>query len=81
MSRTAAEILEEARRLPADQRNWLIDSLLDGEPEVVPEAWEAAWGAEIQKRISGMDSGRVQALSLEDVLARMDARLQSRRQA
>ncbi len=81
MSRTAAELLEEARRLPADQRTWLIDSLLDGEPEVAPEAWEAAWGEEIQQRTSDLDSGRVQAVPLDDVLARMDARLQSRRRA
>jgi hypothetical protein len=81
MSRTAAELLEEARRLPADQRTWLIDSLLDGEPDVTPEAWEAAWGSEIRQRIDELDSGRAHAAPLEDVLARMDARLQSHRRA
>jgi hypothetical protein len=49
MSRTAAEILEEARQLPPGDQEWLIQNLLDeedaawqkeaGEPEPGYEEW------------------------------------------
>jgi hypothetical protein len=75
MSRNAQEILEDARQLPPGEVNWLIESLLhDG--EAVPEAEiEAAWDGEIKRRLDEIDSG---AVKLEDVLARMDARLLAR---
>ena len=75
MSRSANEILEEARELPINEVNWLIESLLlDGENET-EEAIEAAWDGEIKRRIDEIDAGAVQLLPLEDVLARMDARI------
>jgi putative addiction module component (TIGR02574 family) len=79
MSRTAQEILEDALRLPADQRNWLIGHLLEEETEGTPEEIEAAWDAEIARRIQEIDSGAVKTVPLEDVLARMDARIAAKR--
>jgi putative addiction module component (TIGR02574 family) len=78
MNRSAQEILEDARKLPPDEVNWLIENLLhDGEVE--PEALvEAAWDREIKRRLDEIDSGAVEAVPLEDVLARMDARIASR---
>ena len=78
MSRNAQEILEDARQLPPGEVNWRIESLLhDG--EAVPEAEiEAAWDGEIKRRLDEIDSGAVKPLPLEDVLARMDARLLAR---
>lgn len=79
MSRSAQEILEDVRRLPPDEIDWLIETLLikdDGEPEA---EIEAAWDGEIKRRLDEIDSGAVQTVPLDDVLARMDARIQARR--
>jgi hypothetical protein len=43
MPRTAAELLEEARKLPAAEREWLVDTLLsetDGAAEEAFAAWQ-----------------------------------------
>jgi putative addiction module component (TIGR02574 family) len=79
MSRSAQEILEDVRQLPPDEIDWLIETLLikdDGEPEA---EIEAAWDGEIKRRLDEIDSGAVQTVPLDDVLARMDARIQARR--
>jgi hypothetical protein len=41
-------------------------------------AIEAAWDGEIKRRLDEIDSGAVELVPLEDVLARMDARLLAR---
>jgi putative addiction module component (TIGR02574 family) len=79
MNRSAQEILEDARQLPPEEVDWLIETLLikeDREPET---EIEAAWDGEIKRRLDEIDSGAVQMVPLEDVLARMDARIQARR--
>ena len=80
MSRSAAELLEDARQLPVDQRillaNWLWDSVDPGDDETVEI--EAAWGEEIKRRLDEIDSGAVELVPLEDVLDRMNARIQAR---
>jgi putative addiction module component (TIGR02574 family) len=77
MSRSAAELLEDARQLPVDQRillaNWLWDSVDPGDDETVEI--EAAWGEEIKRRLDEIDTGAVELVPLEDVLSRMDARI------
>jgi putative addiction module component (TIGR02574 family) len=77
MSRTAAELLEDARQLPVDQRILLANSLWEsvdpGDDETVQI--EAAWGEEIKRRLDEIDTGAVDLVPLEDVLARMDARI------
>jgi putative addiction module component (TIGR02574 family) len=39
---------------------------------------EASWKAEVERRVAEIDSGAVEMLPLEDVLARMDARILAR---
>jgi putative addiction module component (TIGR02574 family) len=78
MSLTAQEILEEARQLPPDEVDWIIESLLIKEASEPRAEIEAAWEGEIKRRLDEIDSGAVDMIPLEDVLARMDARLQSR---
>jgi putative addiction module component (TIGR02574 family) len=78
MNRSAQEILDDARKLPPDEVNWLIENLLhDGEVEPEAEV-EAAWDREIKRRLDEIDSGAVELVPLDDVLARMDARIASR---
>ena len=78
MNRSAQEILEDARQLPPSEVNWLIENLLR-EGDDAPEAEiEAAWDGEIKRRLDEIDSGAVELLPLEDVLARMDERILAR---
>jgi putative addiction module component (TIGR02574 family) len=62
------DILEaEALKLGAGERARLAEHLiasLDEDPDL-----DAAWEAEIQKRIHDIDSGQVQMLSASEVLA------------
>lgn len=75
MRRTAAQILEDARLLPADEQNWLIRHLLDEGADGSPEEIEAAWDAEIKRRLDEIDSGAVKTIPHDDVIAHMDARI------
>jgi predicted sugar kinase len=84
MSRSAQEILAEARQLPPDEIDWIVEMLLikDVVADVESEAEvEAAWDSEIAHRLDEIDSGAVEMVPLEDVLARMDARIQARKSA
>ena len=75
MSRSATEILEDARQLPIGEVNWLIESLLlDGKNET-EEAIEAAWDSEIKNRIDEIDAGVVELVPGEQVRAEMIANL------
>jgi exoribonuclease II len=72
MSRSATEILEEARQLPIDEVNWLIGRLLQQEKDEAPEAEiEAAWDSEIKLRLDEIDSGAVELIPGELVRAEM----------
>jgi len=75
MSRTAAEILEEARQLPPGDQDWLAESLLIKDKDESAEEVEAAWDSEIKRRLDEIDTGAVELVPLEDVLSRMGARI------
>lgn len=68
MSPEAERLLEEALKLPDDDREVLAvileDSLGDGSTE---EDREAAWGAEIQRRLEEVRAGKVQLIPWEEV--------------
>ena len=53
------KLLEEAPKLSPEARAALAASLLDSLDEEVDEGAEAAWAAEIAKRIQELDSGTV----------------------
>jgi len=75
MRRSATEILEDARQLPPDEVDWIIERLLiKGDPE--PDAAiEAAWDSEIKRRLDEIDSGAVELVPGEEVRAEMVATL------
>jgi hypothetical protein len=80
MSRRVEEILEEARQLPPEEVDWLIEFLLirdqaPSEEEESSDAIEAAWGSEIKSRLDEIDSGAVKMIPGEEVMAKMLARL------
>jgi len=71
---TALEVLEaEALKLSPSDRSHLLERLiasLDADPEV-----EAAWGKEADRRQAELDSGAVAAVSGDEAIARLRARL------
>ena len=71
MAKSARELFEEAMRLDPKERATLMRLLvdnLDAEPE---EGAEEVWRAEIERRIAELDSGQIQAVSWEELRARL----------
>jgi putative addiction module component (TIGR02574 family) len=68
MSPEVERLLAEAMALPEDERAALAavlqDSVGNGSPQ---EEIDAAWGAEIQRRLAAVRSGEVQLIASEDV--------------
>lgn len=78
MSRTITELWKEASELSEKDRavlaGLLIESL-EGEPD---EGVEAAWAAEIERRVAELDAGTVKSIPWEEVRQRLLARLDER---
>lgn len=81
MNSNARHILEAAQQLTPEEKEWLVECLLADAGEDTPEQVEAAWEKEIARRLDEIDSGKAEMVPLEDVLARMDARLRARKTA
>jgi putative addiction module component (TIGR02574 family) len=78
MTRNAAELFEAASQLPESDRAELAGRLLEtlhGEPEA---GVEAAWAAEIERRIRQIDAGEVKTIPWAEVRAKLHARLNDR---
>jgi putative addiction module component (TIGR02574 family) len=78
MSRTFTELWREAAELTEEERaslaGLLIESL-EGEPD--PDV-EAAWAAEIEKRVGDLDAGTAETIPWEEVRQRLIDRLNAR---
>jgi putative addiction module component (TIGR02574 family) len=75
MSRTAAEILEEARQLPPSEFDWLIGELLQEGDGSSDSEVEASWKAEVERRVAEVEAGIAATRSWEEVEAPLRARL------
>lgn len=69
MLSTLEEITQKARSLPAEDRARLAEDLLstlqpDGDPDI-----EAAWDAEIRRRLDEVDAGHAKLIPAADVFA------------
>jgi putative addiction module component (TIGR02574 family) len=71
MKRDAAEILKEALALPTEARAALAGSLLDSLDTEVDEDAEAAWAAEIDRRVAELDAGAVRSIPWQEVRQRL----------
>jgi hypothetical protein len=78
MSPGAQKILEEALQLPPDELDWLVECLLIKDKSPAEAEVEAAWDSETKRRLDEIDSGAVEMIPLEDVLAEMDATIRAR---
>jgi putative addiction module component (TIGR02574 family) len=78
MSRTFTDVWKEAAELSDEDRaalaGLLIESL-EGDPD--PDV-EAAWAAEIEKRVAELDAGTVESIPWEQVRQRLLDRLNAR---
>ena len=78
MSRTFTDVWKEASELSEEDRaalaGLLIESL-EGEPDADVEA---AWAAEIEKRVAELDAGTVKSIPWEEVHQRLLDRLNER---
>ena len=73
MPDTAAELALRGKQLPRDERERLVDELLESLNEPASAELDAAWSAEIERRLAAYDRGEVQALAAEEVFARARA--------
>jgi putative addiction module component (TIGR02574 family) len=73
MPDTAAELALRGKQLPREERERLVDELLVSLNEPAATELDAAWSAEIERRLAAYDRGEVQALSAEDVFTKARA--------
>jgi len=81
MANTLKDVQELALSLPPNQRlmlaDWLYESVEEGDAASETEV-SAAWDAEIKRRLDEIDSGQVEMIPGEVVLAEMEARRRER---
>ncbi|MBX9927150.1 MAG: addiction module protein [Hyphomicrobiaceae bacterium] len=79
MNKRVELIIEEARKLTADEREELFARLaieFDGEPaDGTPEEIEAAWLDEVERRAAAVEKGEMDLVPSEHVFAEMRRRL------
>jgi putative addiction module component (TIGR02574 family) len=73
MPDTATELAIRGKQLPREERERLVDELLESLNEPAATELDAAWSAEIERRLAAYDRGEVQALSAEEVFAKARA--------
>ncbi len=64
-----AELAEQARGLPAEERSRLVDLLIESLHDSPLAEVEAAWAKEIEQRVAEFERGDVPTFSAEDVFA------------
>ena len=75
MSTTADTILGTALALPPDERAWLAEELIASLDRYRDPEIEAAWAAEIERRIAEVELGEAETVSWEEARARIRAKL------
>ena len=73
MSDTASELAQRGKQLPREDRERLVDELLASLNEPAVAQLDAAWSAEIERRLAAYDRGEIQALSADEVFAKARA--------
>ena len=64
------ELVQRGRQLPLDERERLVDGLLESLNESAAAALDPAWEAEIEKRLAEYDRGEVKAIDADIVFAK-----------
>lgn len=71
MNANVMDLLEEAKKLSADERIELADLLYADTVTPDPE-WEAAWASEAKSRIEAYRRGEIEAVDADQVHARIE---------
>ena len=79
MTRTADQIIQEARTLTAEERAHVAEELLRSLEEPERAEIDAAWAEEIERRIDELDAGRMPTRPADEVMREMRDRLRNRR--
>ena len=74
MKQEPNDLLKEALKLPPEARAALAASLLDSLDQEVDEDAEAAWHAEIDRRLRELDSGTVKPIPWSEARLRISGR-------
>ncbi len=74
MKRDAGDILKDALDLPPEARAAIAGTLLNSLDDQVDEGAEAAWEAEITRRVKELDSGKVRGIPWAAVKRRLAGR-------
>ena len=74
MKQDPNDLLKEALKLPPEARAALAGSLLDSLDQEVDEDAEAAWHAEIDRRLRELDSGKVKLVPWSEARRRISGR-------
>ena len=70
MPDTAEELAQRAKRLSPDEREWLVNALLESLNAPATAELDAAWAAEIERRLAAYDRSDVTAIPVEEVFAK-----------
>lgn len=70
MPDTVADLVRRGKALPPEERELLVDQLLESLNEPAAAELDAAWDAEIERRLAAYDRGEVQAIDAEEVFAK-----------
>lgn len=71
MNSEAQDLLDRALKLPPEARAALAGSLISSLDDAPDEETEAAWEAEIRKRIAELDSGSVETIPWSEARKRI----------
>ena len=69
MTDLAAELADRGRSLAPEDRSRLVELLLESLHEPPLSEIEAAWDAEISRRVTAYERGEVETFAAEDVFA------------
>lgn len=64
------DVIARAKALPPDERQVVVDELLQSLNAPASEALDASWEAEIRRRLDAYDRGEVQAIDAAEVFAK-----------
>ncbi|MBI3014454.1 MAG: addiction module protein [Candidatus Tectomicrobia bacterium] len=75
MATSAEDLYQKALGLSEEERAALAARLIESLDTEAEEGVEAAWLAEVERRMEELDSGKVQSIPWEDVRARLFGKL------
>ena len=76
MSQEASDLLKKALNLPVAERAELAGPLIESLDETNDESVQAAWDAEIVRRMEDLKSGKVKPVSLEEARRRFSSAIE-----